>query len=131
MIMKDSEFTFLGYRVSHFDLDVKTSFTPGDSKFTQNINVQHGFSDDDNRFVEVLLDISIKTEDDSLSIRIVIRGGFKGCADMPDDLFKTMYTVNAPAILYPFVRAYIATCTSQSGIPTVVLPLINLTEKEK
>ena len=128
MIMKDSEFLFLGYRVSHFDLDIKSSFIPGDNKFIQKVHVQHGFTDDDSRFVEVQLDISIKTEDDSLSIRVIIQGGFKGPADMTDDLFKIMYTVNAPAILYPLVRAYVATCTSQSGIPAIILPLVNLTE---
>ncbi len=129
--MRDSEFTFLGYRVSHFNLVVQDSFNPANIKFFQNVNVQQKFTDDDKRFVEVHLDITIKTEDDSLSIRIVIRGGFKGCPDMSDDLFKSMYSVNAPAILYPFVRAYVASCTSQSGIPAVILPLINLTEKDK
>ncbi|MGB3976290.1 MAG: protein-export chaperone SecB [bacterium] len=129
--MKESEFTFLGYRVSLLNLSIQDSFNPVNTKLTQNINIQHKFSDKDNRFVEVIMDITIKSEDDLLSLQIVIHGGFKGCQDMPDKLFKSMYSVNAPAILYPFARAYIASCTSQSGIPAVILPLINLTESNK
>lgn len=124
--MKNSEFTFLGYRVSHFTFDIQDSFVLGNSKFLQTINIKQNFSKDDKRFVEIIMEFTVKTEDNSLVMNIILRGGFRGCSEMSDESFQSMYSVNAPAILYPFIRAYIATCTSQSGIPAVILPLINL-----
>ncbi len=33
---------------------------------------------------------------------------------------------NAPAIVFPYIRAYISTLTTQAGIPPIVLPTLNL-----
>jgi preprotein translocase subunit SecB len=35
--------------------------------------------------------------------------------------------INAPAIVYPYLRAYVATLTAQSGINALHLPAMNLT----
>jgi preprotein translocase subunit SecB len=37
------------------------------------------------------------------------------------------FTTNAPAIVYPYIRAYIATLTAQSGVGTITMPSMNLT----
>ncbi len=35
-------------------------------------------------------------------------------------------TENAPAIVFPYVRAYISTLTTQAGIEAIILPTMNL-----
>ncbi|MVZ67612.1 protein export chaperone secb [Sphingobacterium sp. DK4209] len=37
-----------------------------------------------------------------------------------------LFYVNAPAILFPYVRAYVNSITSLSGLKPVVLPIMNL-----
>ena len=36
------------------------------------------------------------------------------------------FTLNAPAIAFPYIRAYISNLTTQSGLFTVTLPTLNL-----
>lgn len=41
------------------------------------------------------------------------------------DYESKFYTVNAPAIAYPFLRAYVANLFISSGFPAVMIPTIN------
>ena len=44
-----------------------------------------------------------------------------------DDIANTpFFTDNAPAIAYPYIRAYVSTLTAQSGIKPIILPTLNL-----
>lgn len=45
-----------------------------------------------------------------------------------EELSKSLFTKNAPAIVFPYIRAYIASLTALSGLPTVNLPTLNLTQ---
>jgi preprotein translocase subunit SecB len=40
---------------------------------------------------------------------------------------SSLFVVNAPAIAFPYIRAYISNLTTQSGLFTVTLPTFNLT----
>jgi preprotein translocase subunit SecB len=42
------------------------------------------------------------------------------------DNAKSIFYINAPAILFPYVRAYISTITNLSGNDTITLPTLNL-----
>ena len=39
---------------------------------------------------------------------------------------SSYFYVNAPAIIFPYIRSYIAALTALSGMPSVNLPLMNL-----
>ena len=45
--------------------------------------------------------------------------------DLTDEQRNSFFDVNAPAILLPFVRAYISSLTSLSGFNHIILPTIN------
>lgn len=126
--MSPSDFKFLGYLVPEISLEIKDMYF-GDlsAKNELSINVEQNFSKEQNRFVEVVLRIKIATQDNNLKINMMIKGGFEANKDMSDEIFKQLYTVNAPAILFPYARAVISTCTAQAGIPQVLLPLVNFT----
>lgn len=43
--------------------------------------------------------------------------------------YKNGYFIfNAPAIVFPYIRAYISSLTALSGMPTLTLPTLNLTQ---
>ena len=50
---------------------------------------------------------------------------------MNDDLFSTMANQNAPAILYPFARAIMASYTAKASIAPILLPTVNFTKPIK
>lgn len=45
-----------------------------------------------------------------------------------EELKKGLFTKNAPAIVFPYIRAYIASLTALSGVPTLNLPTLNMTK---
>ena len=75
---------------------------------------------------ELYLDLKVREKNDLLTIDIKTVSYFiyeeKG--SLADNKF---FTTNAPAIAYPYIRAYIATLTAQSGIGTITMPTMNLT----
>lgn len=124
-MIKESEFKFLGYRISIIQCEIDDKFDTLKSKFSHSINI-HQFRDKNNdRFVEIALDIEIKEEENTFHFFMRIKGGFQADNDMPQELFEIMATQNAPAILFPFARAIITTYTAQANIPPIILPSIN------
>lgn len=53
---------------------------------------------------------------------------FKTDSEITDDFTKSSFpSVNAPAIAFPFVRAFVSSLTLNSGYKPVILPSINFT----
>ncbi len=129
--MAESNFKFLGYRISDIHCEIKDNFNTTTNRFNQTINIQQNYDENNNRFVEVILDINIISEDNTFNFFIKIKGGFQGDNDMSDKLFKTLSEQNGPAILFPFARAIITSYTAQANIPPIILPTINFVTKKR
>ncbi len=85
-----------------------------------------GFLDKANSKFKLLLDIIISPiNKDELNIEISAEGSFV-YNDLSDDKLNNFLYLNAPAILFPYIRAYISSLTALSGISPVVLPTLNL-----
>lgn len=69
--------------------------------------------------------INIYNENDSLHVLLVIQGNFEYDPELTDEEKNIYFKHNAPAILMPYIRAYVSSITSLSGIPTIVLPTYN------
>ncbi|MFZ2727026.1 MAG: protein-export chaperone SecB [Methylococcaceae bacterium] len=95
--------------------DFNFSFTPAFSEFPSN------------EFL-IIFSLSLKIEDSFvLSIEYAARFSTD---DEIDEVFKesNFVKINAPAIAYPFLRAYISNLTLNSGFSPVILPTINFTK---
>ncbi len=104
-----------------------------DSSITQEMSVSMRLSVTENKYDEtnrasfvVSFLIDLKNEDNSLSISIEAVAIFS-TTDIVDAQFLSSHfaTVNAPAIAFPFVRAYIANFTLNSGFNPIMLPSYN------
>lgn len=73
------------------------------------------------------LTTKVKTADKSIEIKVVSESVFAYHEGADIEEYKSSYfTINAPAIIFPYVRAYISTLTSLSGFSTLLLPTLNL-----
>lgn len=126
--MTESDFKFLGYKISRIDFELKDTFGKVQEIIKPGIEVIQNYNPEDPRFVEVVLQIKVKFESDSAYFNITIKGGFQASKEMSDELFTTMANQNAPAILYPFARAIMASYTAQASIPPILLPTVNFTK---
>ena len=43
------------------------------------------------------------------------------------EYLEGLFILNAPAIVFPYLRAYITNITTQSGMTPIILPTLNLT----
>jgi preprotein translocase subunit SecB len=121
---KKSGFQFKGYKVlkSHIEVsgesgdDLTVSFAP------------KGLLDRSHKTFKLDLLISISENTGSLNIEVLISGDF--VFNEETNLENFLY-VNAPAIMFPYVRSYITALTALSGIPTITLPTMNLSGLQK
>lgn len=63
---------------------------------------------------------------ESVQCSVIFLAQFKTSEDFEDDYLKSKFAlINAPAIGYPFLRAFIANTLVNAGYETIMLPTIN------
>lgn len=82
---------------------------------------------EDGRF-ELFLGVRIEDEGKSLLIEVDTIATYILEGDVSEKMLQTFFYINAPAILFPYIRAYIATLTTLSGMSPINLPTLNLTQ---
>ncbi len=119
--IEPSKFRFASFLIkeSHFIMNET-------SDYALSIDIQpKGRLYPDLKQFELYLDVYITDERDRLKIEVKTISFFE--TDEVENLVDNPYfTINAPAIVYPYIRAYIGTLTTQSGINAVLLPAMNL-----
>ncbi len=118
----EARFRLNSYLIS----EVKAKFT-GDQlgqRMSIQISPEGEFKREDKKFV---LTMAVKVFDDkgNMDLNMKIKGFFEYQADDMDEL-RSMIGYNAPAILFPYIRAYVSSMTALSGINTVMIPTLNM-----
>ena len=72
--MKESEFRFLGYRVSKVNIDLKDDYKPNE-ELENSISIENRFTPEDNRFVEVVFNLDVASLKKTFSLSLQIKGG--------------------------------------------------------
>lgn len=104
------------------------SLLPVDSyRAENNFNLQtgnhfHSNSNDD----EFIISFNVKIEDQIFDLVLEAMFTFQVNEKITEEFKLSDFPkVNAPAIAFPYIRAYISNLTLQSGIDPVILPSIN------
>ena len=95
-------------------------------EFSNSIEIKN---DENNKIAEVIFDFSIfdknAIEKYPFFINVKIKGVFAWDADMDNQTLENLLKINAPAILFSFIRSVVSSITAFSGYPALILPLIN------
>ena len=95
--------------------------------FDMNIKIDpRGFlSEKDKTFI---LEQEIEISEDSGRFKINIKSSAEFSFDeIPkDEADFSFFIINAPAIVFPYIRSYVSTLTTLSGLSTITLPTLNL-----
>lgn len=130
---KKEEVKSSGYNVEYIIL-IESSFLrigstiDGMVDLTHEINLQatpHETTEDNKFSVTLTLVYTGKYLDNSIcNATIKMLGGFEkyGVPPLTDDKFKA---INAPAIIYPFIREHLHNMCQKAGVPNVLLPTVN------
>lgn len=114
-----------GWRVKHLALTSKqeNSFTESnDKKFLMSFG--HALEQDNPK--EFIIGFKIELEEVSFNIALEMAFIFETDNKIDDNFKESAFlNINAPAIAFPYIRAYISNLTLQSGYDSVILPSIN------
>lgn len=77
---------------------------------------------------EFKLSLDVRVGDDAGKFEAYVHyiGLFEFSEDMQEGELDSYFLLNAPALLFPYIRAYIAAMTALSGHVTITLPAFNL-----
>ncbi len=73
----------------------------------------------------IAVEVIIKDSDNDFIIKMVGVGIFL-FESVEDKNLEDFISLNAPAIIFPYIRAFIANMTAQTGFGTINLPTLNL-----
>ena len=126
MKKQEAQFRFLDFKV------VKSIYQIDTQKFKQggklDVNFKFPAESDfaQKNLIPFPMEVLIENEDKSLRIQVGIIGIFESDVDLTKE--KSFIEVNAPAIIFPYIRAYVSNLTSMSGIQPILLPTYNMTK---
>lgn len=121
---KTAKFQFKNYKIikSHFELKGDNPANAINLKFDPK-----GVINREDSCFKLQLGVLIEDENHSFLIEVIIVADFYFDTDISPEHLNQYFFVNAPALLFPYVRAYISTLTTLSGINAINLPTLNLT----
>lgn len=115
-------FRFIGYLIKETKMDLSTNDYGKDLKLDI---IPFGDLDEENRSLNVDLSVSVSDNENKLSLKFLISGHFEFECETFEEL-KPYICMNAPAILFPYIRAYTTTITSLAGSNPIIMPTLNL-----
>lgn len=120
-------FRFLDYRIIKSLIELHPENGETSSKLSVSLGVPENIDISGNN-ITYPMNVSIQDENNVLNIEVNIVGNFEIDKDTED--LQSFIEINAPAILFPYIRAHITTITSLSGIKPVILPTLNMTKNK-
>jgi preprotein translocase subunit SecB len=120
---KPARFRFVGYSIDKALIEKRRPVVG------ETINISFapsGEVDQGNKTFYLHLKIVINDDKKTLKVEVNTIAEFQFNMEIkPEDLEGYFY-INAPAIVFPYIRAYISTLTNLAGWSPVVLPTLNL-----
>lgn len=91
-----------------------------------------GFSDEDLYLFVVIFMLKITDKDENYQLEVDYEAIFRTKEIINEDFKNSNFPkINAPAIAFPYFRAFISTITQQAGYQTIVLPTFNFSQMMK
>ena len=125
----EAKFRFLDFQIQESKISIKDANLISD-KLNVHFEQSEYLSDDESLF-KYEMNVGIEDDNKYLNIQVVAGGLFEFDTNLTDLEKQAFFSVNAPAILFPYVRAYITTLTSLSGIKPIILPTLNMTTSKE
>jgi len=123
--MDESKFQFKGFFIKRSLIERdETKILSG--KFSIAFEPKGSITKKDANF-RLQLGIKITDAEKVLNIDIIAIADYSFSEKMNTEELNQYFYVNATALLFPYIRAYIATLTNLSGLKTINLPTLNLT----
>jgi len=120
---KQSSFQFKSHFFKKSIIDLSGGQTDNDF----NVTIEPaGLINEKERTFQLHLKITAEDDEKTAKVEVEAVGNYTYTVGEEGHL-NNFFFINAPAILFPYIRAYIGTLTNLSGIKPINLPTFNLT----
>ena len=85
----------------------------------------NGIFEEDNKTFILTLNVLVKDKKSSLEVKMTVTGKFEYETNDIQELVPYL-GFNAPAIMFPYIRAYITNITALGGMSPIILPTLNM-----
>ncbi|MCK9398998.1 MAG: protein-export chaperone SecB [Bacteroidales bacterium] len=119
-----SSFVFNGYLIqeSHIKREPKTK----EDEFHIKIDPVGNYFEITRDF-QLTLKVKVWEKNNRFNANVTCIGFFSFAEGAKEKELSTYFYTNAPAILFPYIRSYIAALTALSGMEVIHIPTLNLT----
>lgn len=123
-----AKLNFIGHRITDIMLHIADQFQQsGPENFDQTVDVKNNIDTAQKR-IEVTIACKVSARSGNFNVSVTIKGLFQGDLDIDEQLLTKFANQNAPAILFPFARATVASLTAQANVPVIYLATVNFAE---
>lgn len=120
-------FKFKNFIIAESSIKIKPETKAG----SIDINLEpSGIIHEEKKLFEIHLAIHLKS-DDGLIVSVKMIGFFEFTDVVNTENLGNYFYVNAPAIIFPYLRSYISALTALSGCNTIILPPMNMSSLGK
>ena len=126
MKKQEAQFRFLDFKVVKSIYQIDTQKFKQGGKLDVNFKFPTELDFAQKNLISFPMEVLIENEDKSLRIQVGIVGIFESDVDLTKE--KSFVEISAPAIIFPYIRAYVSNLTSMSGIQPILLPTYNMTK---
>lgn len=126
MKKQEAQFRFLDFKVVKSIYQIDTQKFKQGGKLEVNFKFPTELDFTKKNLISFPMEVLVENEDKSLRIQVGIIGIFESDVDLTKE--KSFVEISAPAIIFPYIRAYVSNLTSMSGIQPILLPTYNMTK---
>lgn len=119
---KTARFRMQGYLITNTSIRLTGNEIGEDMEF--GIAPEGVFNEEEKTFL-LTLNVVAKDKEQNLDLSLTIKGMFEYDTDDMNELIPYI-SMNAPAILFPYIRAYISNITALGGTQPIILPTLNV-----
>lgn len=120
---------FLGFEINRIVFEKPPLFIEGEFKLDVQ-HVTHVNNENKNDFACDFI-VTITSVENKFNLQVQALSHFKIEGEVTDIVYKNYTTINAPAIAYPYLRAFISNVVIQTGMKPIILPPLNFTVPPK
>lgn len=119
-----AKFRFLNFSISETHIKIEPS---EEQEHSLSINIdQTQYENEEEGKMKLELNVKVADEKGLVDVNVIANGIFEYDKDITSEAKESFFNINAPAILFPYVRAYVSSLTAMSGMSPITLPTINL-----
>ena len=117
-----ARFQFSGYLIDLCSISLTGNPVSDEMEF--GIDPKGEFDKEQSQFTLTML-VTISDKERNLNLSLRMHGFFNYEASDMQEL-RTFIGVSAPALLFPYIRAYVSNITALSGMQPIIMPTLNM-----